>query len=144
MEDKRDYYEVLGVDKNADEKTIKKAYRELAMKYHPDVSEEESAADKFKEISEAYAVLSDDEKRQRYDQFGHAGMDGCGVLPGRISQFASQRKKAPGCIQSAASKVIAKPERFQSGRNYPDDCHKSTCQLESRRRDTKEATSKAD
>ena len=76
MEDKRDYYEVLGVDKNADEKTIKKAYRELAMKYHPDVSEEESAADKFKEISEAYAVLSDDEKRQRYDQFGHAGMDG--------------------------------------------------------------------
>lgn len=65
MEDKRDYYEVLGVDKNADEKTIKKAYRELAMKYHPDVSEEESAADKFKEISEAYAVLSDDEKTSK-------------------------------------------------------------------------------
>lgn len=54
MEDKRDYYEVLGVDKNADEKTIKKAYRELAMKYHPDVSEEESAADKFKEIGRAH------------------------------------------------------------------------------------------
>ena len=76
MADKRDYYEVLGVDKTADEKEIKKAYRKLAMKYHPDVSEEEGSEEKFKEISEAYAVLSDDEKRQRYDQFGHAGMDG--------------------------------------------------------------------
>ena len=76
MADKRDYYEVLGVDKNATEKEIKKAYRKLAMKYHPDVSEEEGSEEKFKEISEAYAVLSDDEKRQRYDQFGHAGMDG--------------------------------------------------------------------
>ena len=66
MADKRDYYEVLGVDKNADEKTIKKAYRNLARKYHPDVCDEEGAEDKFKEVSEAYAVLSDDEKRQRY------------------------------------------------------------------------------
>ncbi len=76
MADKRDYYEVLGVDKSADEKEIKKAYRKLAMKYHPDVSEEEGSEEKFKEISEAYAVLSDSEKRQKYDQFGHAGMDG--------------------------------------------------------------------
>ena len=76
MADKRDYYEVLGVDKSADEKEIKKAYRKLAMKYHPDVSEEEGSEEKFKEISEAYAVLSDEEKRQRYDQFGHAGMEG--------------------------------------------------------------------
>ena len=76
MADKRDYYEVLGVDKTADEKEIKKAYRKLAMKYHPDVSEEEGSEEKFKAISEAYVVLSDDEKRQRYDQFGHAGMDG--------------------------------------------------------------------
>ena len=76
MADKRDYYEVLGVDKTADEKEIKKAYRKLAMKYHPDVSEEEGSEEKFKEVSEAYAVLSDKEKRQRYDQFGHAGMDG--------------------------------------------------------------------
>ena len=76
MADKRDYYEVLGVDKSADEKTIKKAYRKLARKYHPDVCDEEGAEDKFKEVSEAYAVLSDSEKRQRYDQFGHAGMDG--------------------------------------------------------------------
>ena len=76
MADKRDYYEVLGVDKNADEKTIKKAYRKLARQYHPDVCDEPDAEDKFKEVSEAYAVLSDDEKRQRYDQYGHAGMDG--------------------------------------------------------------------
>ena len=76
MADKRDYYEVLGVDKTANEKEIKKAYRKLAMKYHPDVSEEEGSEEKFKEISEAYAVLSDEEKRQRYDQFGHAGMEG--------------------------------------------------------------------
>lgn len=76
MADKRDYYEVLGVDKNADKKTIKKAYRKLAMKYHPDVNKEPDAEEKFKELSEAYGVLSDDEKRQRYDQFGHAGMEG--------------------------------------------------------------------
>lgn len=76
MAEKQDYYDVLGVDKNADQKEIKKAYRKLAMKYHPDVSDSEDASEKFKEISEAYAVLSDDEKRQRYDQFGHAGMDG--------------------------------------------------------------------
>jgi molecular chaperone DnaJ len=76
MAEKRDYYDVLGVDKGADEKEIKKAYRDLAIKYHPDVSEEEDASDKFKEISEAYAVLSDSDKKQKYDQYGHAGMDG--------------------------------------------------------------------
>lgn len=77
MADKRDYYEVLGVDKNADKKTIKKAYRKLAMKYHPDVNKDDpEAEEKFKELSEAYGVLSDDDKRQRYDQFGHAGMEG--------------------------------------------------------------------
>ena len=65
MADKRDYYEVLGVDKSADEKTIKKAYRKLARKYHPDVCDEPDAEEKFKEVSEAYAVLSDNEKRQR-------------------------------------------------------------------------------
>ncbi|MDR2624139.1 MAG: molecular chaperone DnaJ [Methanobrevibacter sp.] len=79
MAEKRDYYEILGVDKNANEKEIKKAYRKLAMKYHPDKAEndeKEEFTEKFKEISEAYAVLSDAEKKQRYDQFGHAGMDG--------------------------------------------------------------------
>lgn len=76
MPEKRDYYDVLGVDKGATDKEIKKSYRKLAMKYHPDVSEDEEATEKFKEISEAYAVLSDTEKRNTYDQFGHAGMDG--------------------------------------------------------------------
>ena len=76
MAEKRDYYEVLGVDKGSEKKDIKKAYRKLAMKYHPDVSEDPESADKFKEISEAYAVLSDDEKRGTYDQYGHAGMGG--------------------------------------------------------------------
>ena len=83
MADKRDYYEVLGVDKNADAATIKKAYRTLAKKYHPDANPgNEEAAAKFKEASEAYAVLSDDEKRKQYDQFGHAAFDGSGGAGG--------------------------------------------------------------
>ena len=69
---KKDYYEVLGVDKNASEDDIKSAFRRLAKKYHPDVSKEENAAEKFKEVGEAYAVLSDPEKRKQYDQFGHS------------------------------------------------------------------------
>ena len=77
MAEKRDYYEVLGVDKSASQEEIKKAYRKLAIKYHPDKNPgDQSAADKFREAAEAYAVLSDQEKRQRYDQFGHAGIDG--------------------------------------------------------------------
>jgi len=72
---KKDYYEVLGVDKNAEKSAIKKAYRKLALKYHPDKNPSKEAEDKFKEISEAYAVLSDEEKRNMYDQYGHAGID---------------------------------------------------------------------
>lgn len=76
-EQKRDYYEVLGIDKNADDAAIKKAYRVLAKKYHPDVNPGDENAEKlFKEASEAYAVLSDPEKRRQYDQFGHAAFDG--------------------------------------------------------------------
>ncbi len=78
-EQKRDYYEVLGVDKNADDAAIKKAYRVLAKKYHPDMNPgDKNAEAKFKEASEAYAVLSDPEKRRQYDQFGHAAFDGPG------------------------------------------------------------------
>jgi molecular chaperone DnaJ len=73
---KRDYYEVLGVQKGANTDEVKKAYRKLAMEYHPDRNKAADAEEKFKEISEAYAILSDAEKRQKYDQFGHAGMDG--------------------------------------------------------------------
>ena len=76
-EQKRDYYEVLGVDRSADDATIKKAYRQLAKKYHPDANPGDKEAEaKFKEASEAYAVLSDSEKRRQYDQFGHAAFDG--------------------------------------------------------------------
>ena len=77
MADKRDYYEVLGVDRNADDAALKKAYRQLAKKYHPDINPGDKEAEmKFKEASEAYAVLSDPEKRRQYDQFGHAAFDG--------------------------------------------------------------------
>ena len=76
-ETKRDYYEVLGVSKDADEAAIKKAYRALAKKYHPDMNPGDKEAEKkFKEASEAYAVLSDAEKRRQYDQFGHAAFEG--------------------------------------------------------------------
>ena len=75
-ESKRDYYEVLGVPKDADEAALKKAYRALAKKYHPDTNQGNPEAEaKFKEASEAYAVLSDPEKRRQYDQFGHAAFD---------------------------------------------------------------------
>lgn len=72
---KRDYYEVLGVDKSASEAEIKSAFRKLAKKYHPDVSKEPDAEEKFKEAQEAYAVLSDESRRRQYDQFGHAAFD---------------------------------------------------------------------
>lgn len=78
-EQKRDYYEVLGVDKSADEVALKKAYRVLAKKYHPDMNPGDAQAEiKFKEASEAYAVLSDPEKKRQYDQFGHAAFDNGG------------------------------------------------------------------
>jgi molecular chaperone DnaJ len=75
MSNKRDYYEVLGVQKTASKDEIKDAYRKLALQYHPDRNKASDAEEKFKEISEAYAVLSDDEKRAQYDQLGHAGFD---------------------------------------------------------------------
>ena len=76
MSEKRDYYEVMGVPKNASEDEIKKAYRKLAKQYHPDLNPGDKAAEaKFKELNEAYEVLSDSDKKARYDQFGHAGVD---------------------------------------------------------------------
>lgn len=76
MENKRDYYEVLGVDRSADEAALKKAYRKLAKKYHPDMNGDNPSAEaKFKEVTEAYQILSDPEKRKLYDRFGHAAFD---------------------------------------------------------------------
>jgi molecular chaperone DnaJ len=78
---KRDYYEVLGVPKGTPKEEIKSTFRNLARQFHPDVSKEENAEERFKEINEAYAVLSDDEKRAAYDRFGHSGLNGFGGAP---------------------------------------------------------------
>lgn len=89
MADKRDYYEVLGIDKGADDATIKKAYRTLAKKYHPDMNPGDKAAEeKFKEVNEAYAVLSDPDKKAKYDRYGHAAFDpGAGGYDGGFGGF---------------------------------------------------------
>ena len=74
---KRDYYDILGVNKSASKDDIKKAYRTTAFKYHPDKNPgDKKAEEKFKEASEAYGVLSDDQKKTNYDQFGHSGVEG--------------------------------------------------------------------
>ena len=88
MADKRDYYEVLGVDRGADDATLKKAYRKLAKKYHPDMNPgDKEAEQKFKEATEAYGILSDPEKRKAYDQFGHAAFENGGGGAGGFGGF---------------------------------------------------------
>ena len=77
----RDYYEILGISRDASTEDIKTAFRKLARQYHPDVSKEADAEEKFKEINEAYGVLSDEQKRARYDQFGRAGLGDMGGMP---------------------------------------------------------------
>ena len=79
MAAKRDYYDILGVARNASEEDIKKSFRRLARQYHPDVNKEKGAEERFKEINEAYEVLGDAQKRQAYDRFGHAGVSGAGA-----------------------------------------------------------------
>lgn len=87
MSTKRDYYEVLGIERSADKESIKKSFRRLAQKYHPDVNRTPEAEAMFKEINEAYQVLSDDQKRAAYDRFGHAGLQGAGAPGGDYSGF---------------------------------------------------------
>jgi DnaJ-class molecular chaperone len=82
MATKRDYYEVLGIAKTATAAEIKSAYRKLALKFHPDKNKAKDAEEKFKEINEAYQVLSDEKKRQTYDQFGHAAFDAASGMGG--------------------------------------------------------------
>ena len=95
-ENKRDYYEVLGVQKSASADEIKKAYRKAAMKYHPDRNPGDKEAEaKFKEVGEAYEVLSDDSKRQRYDQFGFAGVD-----PSSAGCFCRRQRTHRRCRRS--------------------------------------------
>lgn len=90
MSEQRDYYEVLGVERTASGADIKRAYRKLAIKYHPDKNPGDTEAeDRFKEAAEAYGVLSDDEKRQRYDQFGHAGLGGAGGFSSAEDVFSN-------------------------------------------------------
>ena len=87
MSEKRDYYQVLGVSKDADDKELKKAFRSLARKYHPDKNDAPDADEKFKEIQEAYAVLSDSDKRRNYDRFGHNAPGGSPFGPGGFQGF---------------------------------------------------------
>ncbi len=86
---KRDYYEVLGLQKGADDAALKRAFRKLARQFHPDVNAEAGAEAAFKEVGEAYEVLSDPQKRQLYDQYGHAGVDGAGADFGNFGNFGS-------------------------------------------------------
>ena len=101
MADKRDYYEVLGISKGASEDEIKKAYRKLAKQYHPDINKSPDAETKFKEINEAYEVLSDSQKRATYDQFGFAGMDGAGFGGSGFGGFGGMNMDDLGDIFSS-------------------------------------------
>lgn len=89
MATKRDYYEVLGVDRSASKEDLKRAYRRMARKYHPDVNKDSGSDERFKEINEAYEVLSNDSTRATYDRFGHAGVQGAGAGFNDFSGFGS-------------------------------------------------------
>jgi len=97
MPTKRDYYDVLGINRNASLEEIKKAYRKLALEWHPDRNKSPQAEERFKEINEAYEVLSDPEKRAAYDQFGHAAFTpgGMGGFEGFPGGFTRTYKKGP-------------------------------------------------
>ena len=104
MAEKRDYYEVLGVPKDADDAAIKRAYRQLAKKYHPDMNPGDKEAEaKFKEASEAYAVLSDADKRRQYDQFGHAAFEQGGGGDGGDAYLFPADRDTRGCADNTVA-----------------------------------------
>ena len=115
-ENKRDYYEVLGVSKGASEEEIKKAYKKLARKYHPDMNPgDKEAEEKFKEINEANEVLSDPDKKARYDQFGFAGVDpNYGAGAGAAPTARAGSTSATSAISSAASSAVASAARART------------------------------
>jgi molecular chaperone DnaJ len=122
---KRDYYDILGVAKNADAATIKKAYRKVAMQYHPDRNpDNKEAEDKFKEAAEAYEVLSDEDKRARYDRFGHAGISGNGggysrayTMEDIFTQFGDVFGQGGGPFDSFFGGAGTTQQRGQKGSN---------------------------
>jgi DnaJ-class molecular chaperone len=104
---KRDYYDVLGVERGASETELKKAYRKLAMECHPDRHPDDPAAEeRFKQVSEAYAVLSDAEKRARYDRFGHAGLGGAG------RRWPGRRFRGPGQFRGPVQRSLRRHLRW--------------------------------
>ena len=110
MANKRDYYEVLGVDKGADEAAIKKAYRQLAKKYHPDVNPgDKTAEEKFKEVNEAYQVLSNPQQRAQYDQFGHDGPQASGFGGGGFGARTSSPPCSAGASAAAGVRTARSP-----------------------------------
>lgn len=113
---KRDYYEILGVDKNASEREIKKAYRKLAKEYHPDHNKSEGAEEKFNEIREAYEVLSDASKKSAYDQYGHAGVDGFSGFGGASQGFSGFDEAFD--MGDIFSSVFGNMGGFDSGFNF--------------------------
>ena len=112
MAAKRDYYEILGVAKNASDAEIKKSYRRLAMKYHPDRNpDDKSAEEKFKEAKEAYEVLSDNQKRAAYDQFGHAGVEAAGRREG-VTTMAQSIRAVPTSHGTTDWRVTFDDDRY--------------------------------
>ena len=107
---KRDYYEVLGVSKGASDEAIKKAFRKLALEFHPDRNKAEGAVEKFKEVNEAYQVLTDSEKRANYDRFGHAGVgqNGTQGFYGFVTPFF-RRTRSASIMTSSTSPAVRRP-----------------------------------